>query len=101
LGDASADVASKPCYEILAGRDDRNRLICRKHCRAVETAIRGGVMSFDACVQTRASEPRWINMSTFTFQTHEFGPVLIHCFRDVTQRKRMEQFVGQVLTAAE
>ena len=96
------EVVGQPCYEILAGQDDQRRLICHTHCRVAATAFEGGTAkSYDACVRTKSGDIRWINMSTFTFPTNNngTGSVLVHLFRDVTQKKKNEEFVDQVLQA--
>jgi PAS domain S-box-containing protein len=103
LGFAFGEIANQPCYEILAGCDDHDRSICHEHCRVAVTALRGGTLTnFDATVRTKADGFRWVNMSTFTFPANggENGRVLVHLFRDVTQKKQQEQFIDQVLAAA-
>ena len=104
LGHMSAEVIGQPCYELLAGCDDQGRLICHKHCRVAATALSGGtVTNFDVRVRTKAEGLRWVNLSTFTFSANGGGTglVLVHLFRDVTQKKQKEQFIDQVLAAAQ
>ena len=103
LGYVPDDVADQPCYEILEGCDDQGRLICHQHCRVAITALNGGsVTNYDARVQSKANGLRWINMSTFTFSTNGASndQVLVHLFRDVTQKKKQERFIDQMLAAA-
>jgi PAS domain S-box-containing protein len=97
------EVAGQPCYEILEGRDEQCRLICHDHCGVAVTTLAGGtVRNYDTCVHTKSGDVRWINMSTFTFPTNddETSRVLIHLFRDATQKKQHEQFIYQVLESA-
>lgn len=103
LGYTYDEISNQPCYEILAGCDDRGRLICQEQCRVVNTAFKGKTLTnFDASIRTKADGFRWINMSTFTFPVKdgENDRVLVHLFRDVAQKKHHEQFIDQVLTAA-
>lgn len=104
LGYVSAEVSNQPCYEIVAGCDGQDRLICHEHCRVAMTALSGGIVTnYDARVRTKANGLRWVNMSTFTFPVNSGGTglVLVHLFRDVTQKKQQEQFIDQMLAAAQ
>ncbi len=104
LGHASVDIIDQPCYEILAGCSDEDGVICHDHCRVAVEALSGGlVTNYDTRVRTKENGLRWINMSTFTFPANGdgIGPVLVHLFRDVTQKKQQEQFIDQVLGAAQ
>jgi PAS domain S-box-containing protein len=103
LGHQSSQVLGRPCYETLNGQDGFGRMICLEHCAASVTALGGGqVANFDMSVRTQSGNPRWINMSTFVFLTNgdESGPVVVHLFRNVTQRKENEHLLQQVLKAA-
>lgn len=105
LGYSQAEVAGRPCYEILEGRDDQGRLVCREYCRVAMTALRGSgsVANYDSSVRTKLGDLRWINMSTFILLINgtKIGSVLVHLFRDVSKKKQNEQFIEQVLTAAQ
>jgi PAS domain S-box-containing protein len=102
LGHTYDEVTGRPCYEILAGHDERGGLICREHCRVAVAGLAGGaVTSFDAGVHTKSDDECWINMSTFTFPIDDKGasPGLVHLLRDVTQKKQNEQLIYQILEA--
>jgi len=97
------EVISRRCYEILEGRDDQGRLVCREYCRVAMTALnQGTITNYDSSVRTKSGDVRWVNISTFTFPLNgsRAGSVLVHLFRDVTSKKQNEQFVNQVLAAA-
>lgn len=103
LGYTPAQVARQPCHEILGGCDDQDRSICRDYCRMAMVALAGGtIKDRDICVRAKSGDLCWINMSTFTFSAtnNGTGPVLVHLFRDVTQKKQYERFIDQVLEAA-
>jgi PAS domain S-box-containing protein len=103
LGYTYGEVTDQPCYEILAGHNDQGRLICRNYCRVAVAALAGGaVTNYDTYVRTKSDDRRWVNMSIFTFPANddEVSPVIVHLFRDVTQKKQNEQFIYQVLEAA-
>jgi len=103
LGYTPDEVVGQPCYEILKGRDNQGRRVCRAYCRPAATALQGGtVMNYDSYVRTKAGDGHWINISTFTIPLDEVEAetVLVHLFRDITQKKQNEQFTNQVLAAA-
>lgn len=103
LGHSPDEVLDKPCYEILAGCNGQKHSICHEHCRVAVKALNGeSVLNYDICVRTKTNGLRWLNMSTITFPTNPDSEdlVLVHLFRDITQQKRKEQFVDQVLAAA-
>jgi DNA-binding NarL/FixJ family response regulator len=68
------------------------------------TALGGGpIRNYDMSVRTRSDNPRWINISTFVFPTngHDAGSLVVHLFRNITQRKQNEELLNKVLTAVE
>ncbi len=104
LGYAPGEVVGRPCYEILGGRDERDRAICRYHCHVATTALTGSaVTSYDTCVRTKWGEARWINVSILTFPASgaDNTPLIVHLLHDATLKKQQEQFTRQVLDAAE
>lgn len=103
LGYTSEEVSGRPCYEIMQGCDEQGQPICHHHCYPTRTSLSdGAVKNFDLCVHTRSGAMRWINMSTLAFLADDetARPTLIHLFRDVTQKKRFEQLIYQMLEAA-
>jgi PAS domain S-box-containing protein len=103
LGYASEEVVGRACYEILEGRGDRGQAICRHHCYVSTIAVTGSpVTSYDTQVRTKFGYLRWINVSILTVPASEnAAPLVVHLFRDVTQKRQSEQFTQQVLDAAQ
>jgi PAS domain S-box-containing protein len=103
LGYTSEEVLGQACFEILGGRDEGGRVICRHHCYVATTAVTGSpVTSYDTSVRTKSGETRWINVSILTFPTpDEAASLVVHLFRDATQKKQSEQFAHQVLDAVQ
>ena len=104
LGQPYDEVCGRACYDVLAGSDEHNVPVCQRNCGPVATAFRGGtVANYNLCIQVPSSGLRWVNMSTLVFvMDHTSGePLLVHLFRDATERTRHEQFVTEVLDAAE
>jgi len=104
LGYAPGEVIGRPCYEVLGGRDERDRAICRYHCHVATTALTGSaVTNYDTCARTQSGEARWLNVSILTFPASggDDTPLIVHLLRDATLKKQQEQFTHQVLDAAE
>jgi PAS domain S-box-containing protein len=103
IGYTCEEVSGVPCYQLLEGRDDQDRLFCFGNCRIAKAALKDmAVGDYDISVSHKSDEVRWINLSTLTFPLNGDQPkVLLHLFRDVTRQKQSEQLVSQVLKAAE
>jgi PAS domain S-box-containing protein len=104
LGHPSSEVLGRPCYEMLNGQDGCSREICRENCAVMVSALGGGqVIDFDMPIHTRLDSVQWINMSTFVLHRNgeNWGTSIVHLFRNITQRKRDEELLYDVLRAAE
>ena len=104
LGYTPDEVLGQPCYNILRGCDDKGRVICHHECRVVVTSLNGTqVSNYDLATRTKSGEMRWINVSilTFTSPTDPAVPLVVHLFRDATQKKQNEQFIHQMFDAVE
>lgn len=104
LGHTSTELLGRSCYEMLNGRDAQGRVICRRHCGVAANALGGRqVASFDMSVRTRSGNPRWVDMSTLVLPANgqDSGPLVVHLFRDIAERKQNEKLLYELLTAAE
>jgi len=90
------------CYQILQGRDDHDRLICRENCEIAKKLLTGGrVSNFDLQVETQPEESRWINMSVFRYaDPQDDKPYVFHLFRDITQKKKEVRLVEKLVEVA-
>jgi len=90
------------CYELLQGRDDHDRLICRENCEIAKKLLTGGrVSNFDLQVETQPEESRWINMSVFRYADPQADkPYVFHLFRDITQKKKEVRLVEKLVEVA-
>jgi PAS domain S-box-containing protein len=102
LGYASDEVVGQACHEILGGQGDRGQTICRHNCYVAAIAVTGSpVTNYDTRVRTKSGELRWVNVSILTFEVSDNStPLVVHLFRDATQKRESEQFTQQVLDAA-
>jgi PAS domain S-box-containing protein len=102
LGYTAQEVIGRNCYEILKGCDDESQPICCRRCRVTAAALAGNtVPNYDLATQTKSGDLRWINVSILStpHPRQDPTPLIIHLFRDVTQKKHNEQFIRQLLEA--
>jgi len=102
LGYTAKETASCQCYEILGGRDEQGQTLCQRYCRVAISALQGKTLpNMDAYVLTKDGEGRWINVTTFAVPTNneELGQVIVHLFRDATEKKNNEHFIEQIMMA--
>jgi PAS domain S-box-containing protein len=103
LGYTAEEVAGMLCYEILGGRDEQGGTLCQRYCRIAVSAAQGETLpTLDVFAQTRSGQGRWINVTTFTLPTGapEIGNVIVHLFRDATDKKSDERFINHILEAS-
>lgn len=104
LGYTAKDVKGRQCYEILGGRDERGRTLCQRYCRvAIQVELGDILPNQDVFAQTKSGEGRWLNVTTFVYPVGDktIAPVIVHVFRDATEKKNYQRFVNQVLSASE
>jgi len=103
LGFSKGDVVGQFCYQILQGLNDDQQLICSAHCQVSKLAMKSRpVSSYDILACTKQGEKRWLNMSIITLNTVQNGSnkMIIHLFRDISQKKNDEVFFHQFLNTA-
>jgi PAS domain S-box-containing protein len=102
LGYKSQEVLGQVCYEIIGGLDDEGHSICRHHCHVATTAVTGSpVPSYETCARTKSGQLRWIEVSILTFPASDAVTFLVvHLFRDASEKKQSDRFARQVLNAA-
>ncbi|MBM3946481.1 MAG: PAS domain S-box protein [SAR202 cluster bacterium] len=93
LGHAPEDVLGRPCYEVMSGVDPGNLRFCRRSCPIMVNASRGRTsQNYDLCTLTSAGAPVWLNVSILVIDRPAAkGPVVLHLFRDVTERRQVER----------
>lgn len=93
LGYSSKDIVGRPCYEILEGRDGADYRFCRRTCPVMAGAQGGRTTpNYDLLVKAKDQSPVWINCSIMVSKSNHKGPpAVVHLFRDVTQRRQLEQ----------
>lgn len=93
LGCPASAVLGRRCYEVVAGREDAVRRHCRKNCPVLVNALRGRqVRDYDLLCTTPAGDSKWLNFSIVAPVGGAARGFALHLFRDVTGRRRIEEF---------
>jgi PAS domain S-box-containing protein len=104
LGYPAEEATGRQCYEILGGRDEQGRTLCQRYCRLAIQAKRGDTLpNADVHAQTRTGAGRWLNVTTFVYPVGDKNSdqVIVHLFRDATEKKDQQRFIDRVLAASE
>jgi len=100
LGFTDDDVAGRYCYQLLQGRDEKQQLICRKHCRVAKRALCSQpVPNYDVRMKAKQGDRHWLNMSVFTYKMDKDagGNVAVHLFRDIKDKKFDEDVLTHLI----
>ncbi len=99
VGHRPEEVIGKLCYEVIGGRDARNFQACRRNCPTIVNARRGrSTSNYDALYPTPSGEPKWLNISTAVLGKKGHPLKVLHMFRDVSQRRHIEESAERVST---
>ncbi|MBI2856080.1 MAG: PAS and helix-turn-helix domain-containing protein [Chloroflexi bacterium] len=100
LGHRSQDVTGRLCYEVIGGKDSRNYRFCRRNCPVMANARRGRpTPDYDILCVVPDGEERWLNMSVAIPKRSKGQFHVLHLFRDVTSRRRTEDFARRASEA--
>jgi len=92
LGYQPPEALGKPCYELIGGRDSRNYRFCRPDCPIIVNARKGRASpDFDILCTLPSGRERWLNMTVVLHKPARSHLQVIHIFRDVTDRRRVEE----------
>ena len=97
------EALGRPCYEILGGRDEQGTTLCQRFCKIAIKANSGDVLpNSDVFAHTPNGEGRWLNVTTFVYPNgNKTDRVIVHLFRDATEKMENQRFVDRVLAASE
>ncbi len=103
LGYKPSEALGKYCYEFMLGEDYDRQPFCRRDCPTIVAARRGrGVPAYDICSRTKSGRHLWVSMSIIPAGNKiNGGPVAIHLFRDVTDRRLSESLANETVAAVQ
>ncbi len=100
LGYREEEVLGKRCYEVIAGGDYLGHPFCRRNCPTIVNARHGRpTPNYDLCTGRKDGEALWINMGIVLLRLGEIKLMTLHLFRDVTQRRRIEEKAQAAIAA--
>ncbi|MBI4336560.1 MAG: PAS domain S-box protein [Chloroflexi bacterium] len=100
LGYRAEDVVGKPCYQVLGGRDVQDHRVCRRNCPVMANARRGRpAPDYDILCASATGSERWLNISVVIPKAGREPRHVLHLFRDVTNRRRTEEFARRASVA--
>jgi len=100
FGYCAAEVKGKTCFDLLHGIGTLGTTVCHENCSVMDCIGKGSeVPNFDLNVSTRSGERLWVNISTVIFHNQRTGErLLVHLAHDITEQKKQDEVVRQVLT---
>lgn len=100
LGHRAEEVLSRPCYEVMAAGDYLGHPFCRRNCPTIVNSRRGRVTcNYDLATTTKEGKRIWVNVGVVLLRLEEGEPTVLHLFRDVTKRRRLEEKAQAVIAA--
>lgn len=101
LGYTSEEVLGRPCYEVLGGREPQNSRSCRRDCPVITNARRGRTSGdYDLLAHTKDGSDVWVNVSVLVLDAGpKRGPLALHLFRDVDERRQVESLARRAVAA--
>jgi LuxR family transcriptional regulator of spore coat protein len=100
LGHSPEKALGMLCYEVVAGRDPRSSRFCRRNCPVIANARKGRpTPDYDVLCPTSQGEIKWLNISVAVLRNTVSPFLVLHMFRDVTHRRRIEDFAQKASVA--
>lgn len=91
FGRTRENAIGKKCYEILCANGNQGRVKCSRGCVVMSNAAKGRTTKdFDLECKTANGDSKTINMSIVLPVQGSGSREIIHFFRDVTDRRRVE-----------
>jgi PAS domain S-box-containing protein len=100
FGYPAVETKGKTCFELLHGIGALGTRVCHENCSVLQCAGNSAeVPNFDLNVTSRSGERLWVNVSTVIFHNQRTGQrLLVHLAHDITEQKKQDDVVRQVLT---
>ena len=100
FGYSAADAKGKTCFDLLHGIGALGTSVCHQNCSVLDCIGKGSeVPNFDLNVSACSGERLWVNISTLIFHNQRTREtLLVHLAHDITEQKKQDEVVRQVLT---
>ncbi len=100
FGYSAADAKGKTCFDLLHGIGALGTSVCHQNCSVLDCIGKGSeVPNFDLNVSAHSGERLWVNISTLIFHNQRTREtLLVHLAHDITEQKKQDEVVRQVLT---
>ena len=99
FGYSAEDAKGKNCFDLLHGIGALGTRVCHENCSVLDCIRKGSeVPNFDLNVSACSGERLWVNISTLMFHNQRTREtLLVHLAHDITEHKRQDEVVRQVL----
>ncbi len=99
LGWKANEVLGQRCYEVISGGDYEGQRFCRRNCPTITSAKKGKpVSNYDVLCRHKDGHQVWVNMTIVVPpEGDQDVACAVHLFRDVSQRRRSEEFAQMTL----
>jgi PAS domain S-box-containing protein len=88
-GIPSAEAVGRPCWEVIAGRDDEGGTVCHQGCSRARIVREGRCLAAEVLHARTATGRRRISLETIAAQADE-GTLFLHVLRDAPVVEREE-----------
>lgn len=100
FGYPANEAKEKTCFELLHGIGALGTRVCHQNCSMLDCTVNATeIPNFDLNVTCCAGKRLWINVSTIIFHNHRTKErLVVHLAHDISEQKKQEEIVNQVLT---
>ena len=92
LGYSPEEVAGRPCYLVLTGREPDGHPVCKRNCQVTVNARRGrGTASYEVAACSREGAVKYVSISVLVLKGLAKSFRVLHLFHDVNTRPVSER----------
>ncbi len=102
FGYSGSAVLQKPCAQLFQGRGSLGNAVCQENCPVLQCSTESHpVPNYDMEIKAQAGRRLWVNISIIEFKDQRIKRRLhIHLARDISSRKKRDEWAETVLGAA-
>ena len=92
LGYSPEEVAGRPCYLVLTGREPDGHPVCKRNCQVTVNARRGrGTASYEVAACSREGTVKYVSISVLVLKGLAKAFRVLHVFHDVNAKPMSER----------